>query len=126
MLFIFPNDRKRFAPITLPGKQPIAQFVIHFAPAMAVFLEPANHFRFRFPSRQPVDDRRIYRDAVADKSGGQFVAGWLDYIDNFQPELARELEIARIMRRHAHDRAGAVTEYNIIGGPDRNPLLSPM
>ena len=47
-------------------------------------------------------------------------AGRPDNVDNFQSELARKFEISRVVPRHAHNRARAVTEQNIIGGPDRN------
>jgi hypothetical protein len=39
-----------------------------------------------------------------------------------QVELARELEVALVVRGHGHDRAGAVAGQHIVGGKDRDAL----
>ena len=49
-----------------------------------------------------------------------FRVGRLDDLDDGQIELRGELEVARVMRRHGHDRAGAVAGENVIGDPDGN------
>ena len=41
---------------------------------------------------------------------------------DWQIKLSRELEIALVMRRHGHDRAGAVTHQHVIRDPDRHAL----
>ena len=51
MFPLFPNNRKRLAPITLPRKKPVAQLVIHLAPAMPIFFQPIDDFLFRFRCR---------------------------------------------------------------------------
>ena len=40
-----------------------------------------------------------------------------------QAEFLRELEIAFIVRRNAHDRARAVAHQDVVGDPDWNPFL---
>ena len=37
-------------------------------------------------------------------------------------ELLGELEVARVVRGHGHDRAGAVADQHVVGDPDRNRL----
>ena len=44
----------------------------------------------------------------------------LNDLHDRQVELGGEFQIARVMRRHGHDRAGAVAGENIIGDPDRD------
>ncbi len=39
-----------------------------------------------------------------------------------QPVFARKLEVALIMGRNRHDRAGAVAHEHIVRNPDRYPL----
>ena len=65
---ILPDDRKRFAPVTLARKKPVAQFVIDRALALTPFLQPRRDFLFRFRRRQAIDERRIDGDAFADES----------------------------------------------------------
>ena len=48
----------------------------------------------------------------------------MDDRDDWQLEFARELQVTLIMARYAHDRAGAITEQNIIGDPDGNFLTA--
>ena len=40
-----------------------------------------------------------------------------------QPERAREVEVALVMRGHGHDRAGAVVGQHVVGRPHRDPLV---
>ena len=44
----------------------------------------------------------------------------LDDRDDLQPELARESEIALVVRRHSHDGASAVGHQHVVGDPDRD------
>jgi hypothetical protein len=43
--------------------------------------------------------------------------GCLDHFDHGNPILLRKLEIALIMRRHGHDRSGAVAHHDVVGDP---------
>src|SRR5438046_1846810 len=99
-----PNDRERFAPITLPGKKPVAQLVINRAFTLASFLQPCRDLLFRFCGLQSIDDRRIHGNAVADKSKGWLITERLDDFDNRQIEFLREFQIAFVMSRHTPDR----------------------
>ena len=40
-----------------------------------------------------------------------------------QVELLGELEVALVVRRHGHDRAGAVARQHVVGDPDRDLLV---
>ena len=51
-----------------------------------------------------------------------FRVGRLDDLNDRQVELGGELEIARVMRRHGHDCAGAVAGEHVVGNPDGNLL----
>ena len=46
--------------------------------------------------------------------------GALDHRDDRQAELQREGEVAVVVRRHGHDRAGAVRHQHVVGDPDRD------
>jgi hypothetical protein len=53
------------------------------------------------------------------------IAGRLSRLDddlNRQRVLARELEVALVVGRHGHDRAGAVAAEHVVGDEDRDPL----
>src|SRR6266404_2609727 len=110
MLAVLPNDWKRLAPISLPREQPVTQFVIDRAFAQAAFFKPLGYFSNRIARRQSVDDRRINRHPIADKSDWIFIARRLDNLPNRQIEFARKLQIALIVRRHGLNCTGAVAE----------------
>ena len=97
-----------------------------FLPSSFVF-EPGGDFLFGFRRGQAVDRNfgagGIDGDAVVDKAVPiRCLVGRLDNLDDRQIELRGELEIARVVRRHGHDRAGAVAGENVVGNPDRNLL----
>ena len=119
----FPDDRERLAPIPLPRKKPVAQFVVDRAFAEAAFFQPLGDLANRFARWKTVNDWRVDRDAVADKPNRFFSGRWLNNLANWQIKFARKFEIALVVRRHGHDRAGAISEQNVIGDPDRNFLV---
>ena len=47
--------------------------------------------------------------------------GGRDDLHDGQVELLGELEVALVVRRHGHDRAGAVVHQDVVGDPDRDP-----
>src|SRR5436305_9578519 len=120
MFPIAPDNRERFAPVSLPREKPVAQFVIDRAFALAALLQPRSDFLFRVRGRQSVDDRRINRNALADESGRRPIARWLDNFNNRQIEFIREFKIALVMRRYSANRARAITGQNVIDDPDGN------
>src|SRR5438128_5357813 len=123
MLSVLPNNRERFAPITLTRKQPVAEFVIDRAFAEAAFFQPCRDFPDRLSRWQAINNRRIDCDPLADESNRIFAAQWLHHFANGQMEFSRKLKIAFVMSGHAHNRACSITKQDIIGNPDWNPLV---
>ena len=80
-------------------------------------------FLFGFRRWQAVDYGRVDRNPFTDKSDRFFIARRLhDYADR-QIEFSSKLQIALVVRGHAHDCARAVTKQHIIRGPNRDPLV---
>ena len=46
-----------------------------------------------------------------------------DDLDHRQPVGPGEVQVALVVRRHAHHRAGAVVGQHVVGGVDRDPLV---
>src|SRR5947209_16393261 len=121
MLPILPDNWKRLAPIPLTGKQPVAQFVIDRAFAEAAFFQPRRDLSDRLVRRKAVDNWRIDGGPMTDKrpgigtlrltrrlDRGAAFARRLNDLPNRQIKLAREFEIAFVMRGNSLDRASAV------------------
>ena len=60
--------------------------------------------------------------AIVDKALPVLAGGRFDDLHDGEPEFAREFEVAGIMAGHSHDGAGAITNEDVIGDPDGNPL----
>ena len=61
---LLPNDRKRFAPITLTAEKPVAQLVMDAALAFAVLLQPFDHLGLGFGGGKAVENSGIYRRSI--------------------------------------------------------------
>ena len=59
----------------------------------------------------------------ARSSGGSLPSSRRGHARNRQSVFARELEIALVLARRRHDRAGAVTHQDVIGNPDRDVFI---
>src|SRR5689334_19981694 len=123
MFSLLPNDWKWLTPITLARKQPVPQFVIDRAFAKAAFFEPRCNFADRVGRLQPINDWRIDRDTITDEYGGigllpmghrleadATILRWLYNFADRKIELAREFEIAFVVRRDGLNRTRAVAE----------------
>src|SRR5215475_3647506 len=119
MFAILPNDWERLAPITLTRKKPVAQFVIDRALAEAALFQPLRDFSNRVARLQPINNRRIDRNAVADESDRIFVARRLNDLADRQIEFAREFQVALVVRGNGLNSTGAVAQQNVIRDPDR-------
>src|SRR4030088_1605891 len=75
MFSIFPNNWERLAPITLPRKKPVAQFVTNTRSAVTALLQPRDDFLLRLRCRQSIDHRRVDREPVSEKTDG-FLGGF--------------------------------------------------
>src|SRR5947209_7981137 len=123
MLSILPDNWKWLAPVTLTRKQPVPQFVINRALTESACFQPCCDLSNRFTRGESIDDWRINRNAIADETDRIFIARRLHHFADRQVEFAREFEITFIVRRHGVNRAGAITEQNVIGDPDRDLLV---
>jgi len=88
-----PDNRKRLAPITLPGKKPVAQFVIDCALAPIAFFQPGRDFANRFTGQESVNDWRVDRNSIADEPDRLFAPWRLNNLSNGKIELAGKFEI---------------------------------
>ena len=64
VMAVLPDDRKRLAPVTLAGEEPVAQLVLDAALAEAVRLQPVDHLRLGFGGGQAVEEAGVDGDAV--------------------------------------------------------------
>src|SRR5436190_11729045 len=111
MLSVLPDDRERLAPVALPGEEPVPQFIAHVGAANAVLLQPGQDFLLRLGRWQAVYDWRIERHSILEKTD-RFFGGFsrrLDYRHDLHSERARKFQVALVVTRHSHDRAGAVS-----------------
>jgi len=119
---LVPDDRERLAPVALAAEEPVAQLVVDRAAAEVVVLEPSGDLLLRLRHVEPVEEAGVDQRAVAAVRGLLDVAAG-DDLDDRQLELARELPVALVVARHAHDRASAVARHHVVGDPDRDALL---
>ncbi len=91
-------------------------------------------FCFELRRRQAVVGAGVDRDAVGGECtalpaqhriaiDSRRLAARIDDRHDRQLELPGKLEIALVVRRHGHDRAGAVAGQHIVGDPDRHRLV---
>ena len=120
------DDRDRRAPEPLPGEQPVAQPEVDRAPCpVPSLLQDLDDPRDRLGLGQAV--QRAGVDQLALAGGGDAglarvgQAGVHDDLHR-QPERAREVQVALVVRGHGHDRAVAVVGQHVVGGPDRDAL----
>src|SRR5207302_11143654 len=81
-----------------------------------------------FLDAQSIEPAGVDQHTLIDLEGG---VDWLvsrvlagaDHPPDRQLVLARELEVATVMRGYAQDRAGAIAGQHVVGDPDRDSLL---
>ena len=77
--------------------------------------------RFRLFDGQAVKNTGVHHHAgVAVRKRLFFNVAALDDLDDRQIEFLRKFPVARVVRRHRHDRAGAVGNEHIVGDEDRD------
>ena len=80
----FPNNRERFAPVTLAAKEPIAEFVIDGLFAEAFGFEPGGDYLLGFLGGEAVEKTAIDRGSVVDKALPiGFGIRWLNDLNNW-------------------------------------------
>ena len=128
MFSIFPHDREWLAPVALARKEPVAKFKLDAAFTDALLLQPNHHFDFCFLCRHAVERTAVHGVAFVGKAlhrlrlacslVSEADARFLCHdFANRQCKLLRKLPIALVVRRHSHDRAGAVAREHVVCDP---------
>jgi hypothetical protein len=127
------DDREGLAPVALTAEQPVAQPEVDGAFADAPALQPLGDAGLGLDDAQAVqgdlaarrvDDLRVVGGEGVVPGGrvGAAVVTRLDHTADRQLEGAREGEVARVVGRDGHDRAGAVAHQDVVGDEDGDPL----
>ncbi len=122
------DHRDRAAPVALARDAPVAQPERDLAAAETRRLDVLDHPPLGARDVQPVQEARVDQPAVADvglvadREALRVGARRQDHRDHRAAVLARELEVALVVRRAAEDRAGAVLHEHEIGDVDRQLL----
>ena len=115
------HDGERFAPVALPGEQPVPQLVLDAGMAAAVGLQARDDGLLGRRDAEPVEVVGVHQHAVAGVRGLRDVATG-DHLDDRQAELGREVPVALVAAGHRHDGAGAVADQHVVGDEHRNAL----
>ena len=125
------DDGEGLAPVTLAGKQPVAQLELHLAVAVALLLEPLDSGGLRLVESQAVDVQALGICAVHDLAGLSVGGGELavlallsasDDLADRQAKGGGEVEVALIVGRDRHDGAGAVAHEDVVRDEDGHLL----
>ena len=120
------DDREGLAPIALAREEPVAQLVVDRALAPTAGVEPLDHHRLRVGEPEPIEVDlgvlTVDRRTVAGPGGVHVVVGGrLDGAHDRQLVGLGEVPVTLVLRRHRHDRAGAITHEDVVGDEDRDP-----
>ena len=118
---ITPDQRNRFAPVTLTGKHPVAKLIIDFFCTLAGLRQFRNDSFLRLWNCQAVQETGIDHHAGFAVGKGRFVdiAAGNDF-DNRQIEFFGKCIVAVIMCRNRHNGTRAVGHQDIVRDKDRN------
>ncbi len=111
--------RNRLAPVALTAEHPVAQLEIRLTVPLAVRFQPGEHLLFRVLHGKSIEEPGIDKrtgGAVGERLFCHVAAA--DYLNDGQIEHLRKFIVARIVRRHGHNRARAVAGKHIIGNKD--------
>ena len=123
------DHRDRAAPVALARHAPVAQPVAHLARADAAPLELLDHAPLGGGDVEAVQEIGVDQPALADVGLGadrkalRLFARRQHHGYDRQAVLARELQIALVVRRTAENRAGAVIHQDEVGDVDRQLLI---
>ena len=130
---IVEDHRKRLAPVSLPAKQPITKLEVRPTTTLTPRFQPVDDRHLRRRCIEPVKAETftlaVHRDTVAPAGRFPIVAVacggpyFSDNLTNRKPERASEFKVALIMGGDGHNRPGSVAGENVVGGPNRNPLV---
>ena len=108
------HHRDRAAPVPLARDEPVAQAVVDRGVPLALAVQPGHDPLQRVAVGQPVEVRGgVHQCPVT--GVGQAVVGPFDDPPDRQVEPLGECEVALVVRRHGHDRPGAVLHQHVVG-----------
>ena len=116
----------RRSPIALTRDQPIAEAIVDGLAADAHCGQALGERDARALARHAAEIVARDQPSVVDEGGferrGDLFAGAHDHLGDRQPVLFREVEIALVVRGHAHHRARAVFGQHVVRHPNRHAL----
>ena len=120
MVSVFPDDRKRLAPVALAGEEPVAQLEVHGELALALGGEVGGDLLLGLAGGEAVERSGVHHRSVFGPRLLVDVHGFLgaDDLDDGQLEFLGEFPVAFVVRRHGHDGAGAVGDEDVVSRPD--------
>ncbi len=121
------DHRNRRAPVALARDAPVLQPVLNLPFADPSLLRVRNHLRndgrrFLTIPRTGVDQGAVVRRRRRQRVSGRRRFARADDDADRQLILAGKLEVALVVGRHRHDRAGAVFRQDEVRHPDRHVL----
>ena len=116
------DDGEGFAPVSLAGEEPIAEFVVDLWRTDFVFGEPFEDDGFGFFDLESVEEVGVDCGTGSGERFSVEAFGWLDGADDWEVECFGEVPVALVLSWDGHDRAGAVAHEDIVGGPDGDGL----
>ena len=117
---LVPDDRKRLTPVSLSTEQPVAQLVVDRPLAKRLLLEPGGDPALGLRCRHAIEKAGIHRSADPSEAKRLFALRRLHHHLDRQLEFLGKLQVTRVVRRHSHDGASAVTGQHVVGRPDRH------
>ncbi len=119
------DHRDRRAPVALPRNPPVLQAVLHCAVTDAALFRVPGHGLERLFGRQPVklagvEQHVVRRRVVVLALFRRRTIARPDDRHDRQLVLLREIEVALVVRRHAHHRSRAVFDEHVVRDPNRN------
>ena len=120
------NHRNRRAPVALPRNAPVLQPVRSFRRADLLGFGVRRHFLKGLLGRKTgvrpgIHQPPVFGERLAHPVGDEAASRYrLDHDFHRQVVLLGKFEVALVVRRHGHHRAGAVFRQDEIRHPDRN------
>ncbi len=107
------DDRDRAAPVALARHRPVAQAVRDRRSAASLLAQRLDDHCHGLAGRPAAELAGVDQD----------VGLLVDHRPNRQVVALGELTVALVVRRHGHDRARPVVHQDVVGDPDRYPLV---
>ena len=117
--FVAIVDREGFSPVTLAREDGVAQPVVDQPFAQSALLDGVEHLSDRLPDLHAVQKTGVDEFALLGVVGLLADVAACDDGRDFQPEMTGEGIVARVVRRHGHDRSGAVSRQHVVRDVDR-------